>query len=214
MQYALFNVSPSCRRLTLFFAGWGMDAVPFRPLIGTAPVAVVWNYTDLATPLPLPKSQDAEIRIVAWSMGVWAASQLMQGQSVREAVAVNGTPWPIDGDRGIPPAVFDATLEGFGETGLARFRRRMCGNASALREFMETAPRRTVEDLGLELRSLGAAIRSRPAADFVWTRAIVCTEDRIFPPAGQLRAFPRAECRKGAHWDRALFADLLNGEPA
>lgn len=211
MQYDLFNAT-SDAPLTVLFAGWGMDAEPFRPLIGPDPTAIVRDYTDLTAELPfLNGRRGEELRVIGWSMGVWAAMQVLGERPVREAIAVNGTPWPIDAERGIPPEIFDATLAGFGEAGLTRFRRRMCGGGEALKDFMAHAPKRGTADLEAELRALGEGIRSKPVPGFVWTRAIACTGDRIFPQANQLRAFPFAESRPGAHWDRALFTELLGG---
>lgn len=190
-----------------------MDDAPFLPMAGAYDTVIVWDYADLSTPLPF-FSEARHIDLMAWSMGVWAATQVAPRERVASATAINGTPWPIDDVRGIPVAVFDGTLNGFSEAGLARFRRRMCGGTAALAGFMAHAPQRDVEDLRAELAALGEAIRTRPPRPFAWTRAIVCTEDRIFPPAAQLAAFPNAECRQGAHWAPDLFAALLRGEPA
>lgn len=190
-----------------------MDATPFLPMVGAFDTAIVWDYADLSTPLPFLEGR-RRVDVIAWSMGVWAATQTLPRAALASATAVNGTPWPIDDARGIPEAVFDATLAGFSEAGLLRFRRRMCGGAAGLAGFMAHAPQRTVADLGAELAALGQAIRARPERPFAWTRAIACTEDRIFPPAAQQAAFPTAELRPGAHWAPEVFAALLRGEEA
>ena len=198
-------------RLMLLFAGWGMDDAPFAPFARRYETWVVWDYTDLAHGLPaLPGGRP--IDLVAWSMGVWAATQVLAREALASATAVNGTPWPIDAARGIPPAIFDATLAGLSETGLARFRRRMCGGAAGLEAFMRHEPARDVEDLRRELAALGKAIRSRPGRSFAWSRAIACEGDRIFSPAAQRAAFPGALARPGAHWAPEVFAALLAGE--
>lgn len=203
----------SSERLVLFFTGWGMDAEPFRAGEKAYDTLIVWDYTELSGLPELPA--DRPVDVIAWSMGVWAAEQVLAGRTVASATAVNGTPWPIDERRGIPPAVFDGTLAGFSEAGLLRFRRRMCGGGAGLQAFLAVEPKRPVADLGAELAALGAAIRdpARAVADHsFWTRAIACREDRIFPLAAQQTAFPQAEVVSGAHWDGALFARFLNGE--
>lgn len=187
-----------------------MDDTPFLPMVGAFDTAIVWDYADLSTPLPFLAAA-RRVELIAWSMGVWAATQTLDRAALSTATAVNGTPWPIDDVRGIPEAVFDATLAGFSEAGLLRFRRRMCGGAKGLAGFMAHAPRRTAEDLGGELAALGRAIRARPERTFAWTRAIVCADDRVFPPAAQRAAFPGAEERPGAHWAPEVFAALLGG---
>lgn len=204
----------SSDRLVVFFAGWGMDAEPFRSGEKAYDTLIVWDYTELTGLPELPT--DRPIDVIAWSMGVWAAQQVLAGKILASAAAVNGTPWPIDDTRGIPTAVFDGTLAGFSEAGLLRFRRRMCGGGAGLQSFLACAPKRTVDDLGAELAALGEAIRSpeRAIADnSFWTRAIASSEDRIFPLAAQQAAFPQADVLPGAHWNPELFERLLNGEP-
>ena len=210
MRYAL-HLGASSERLLLFFAGWGMDDAPFVPMLGAFDTAVVWDYTDITSPLPFLKDY-ARIDLIAWSMGVWAATQVLADTSLHSAVAVNGTPWPIDDTRGIPTAVFDATLVSFSEAGLTRFRRRMCGGTAAMNAFMEHAPARSVEELRVELDAIGNAYRTRGPRNLAWTAAAVCASDRIFPPEAQKAAFPGAKLFDGAHWAPDLFARLLKGE--
>ena len=193
---------------TVFFLGWGMDPTPFEGMARARDTLFVWDYTDLSNPPALP---EGPVHLLAWSLGVWAAGQTVPRGRLASATAVNGTPWPIDAARGIAPEIFDATLAGLSEAGLARFRRRMCGGAAALEGFLAHAPRRGVEPLRDELAALGAAIRSRPAADFTWDGAVACRGDRIFPLAAQLAAFPGAAVREGAHWAPEVFAALLGG---
>lgn len=188
-----------------------MDPEPFLPMLGAVDAQLVWDYTDLASLPKLPK--DKPVHLMAWSMGVWAAGRVLgEAVPVASATAVNGTPFPIDDARGIPEAVFRGTLEGFSEAGLLRFRRRMCGGAEALQGFLAHVPKRSTEELRAELAALERAIRAVPAPSLPWTRALVCSGDRIFPPAAQLAAFPQAEQRPGAHWAPDIFARFLKGE--
>lgn len=97
-----------------------------------------------------------EIRLLAWSMGVWVAGQILSGHTYpwKMKLAVNGTPFPIDDRRGIAEAVFHGTLENFSDATLARFRRRICGGAGQVKEFLSHQPYRTAEELGAELAAL------------------------------------------------------------
>ena len=185
-----------------------MDDHVFERFMGERDTLIIWDYTDLSTSLPF---DERPIELIAWSMGVWAATQTCPTERLLSATAVNGTPWPIDDTRGIPTAIFDGTLSTYSEAGLARFRKRMCGGAAATAEFMANAPQRTTEDLGTELAALGEAIRSRPEKPFPWTRAIGCSADRIFPITAQQAAFPDLQLHDGAHWNPALFEALLKG---
>ncbi len=186
-----------------------MDASPFREMLGAVDTLVVWDYSSLEEPLPLPT--DKPIHLIAWSMGVWAATQVLADVPLASAVAVNGTPQPMDDRYGIPVAIFEGTLATLSEAGLLKFRRRMCGGGEALKGFMAQAPQRSLEDLRTELATLHQMIQSRPAKPFTWTQAYVGSEDKIFPPANQLAAFPSAEQIAEAHWAPNCFARLLSG---
>lgn len=187
-----------------------MDARPFEAMLGTFDTLVVWDYTTLEGLPALP--EDRPVEVIGWSMGVWAAGQVLAGARVARATAVNGTPWPIDETRGIPPAVFEGTLKGFSESGLLRFRRRMCGGAAALKAFEAVAPERSVEALRAELAALGEGYARLGPGNFTWNRAFAAESDRIFPVEAQVAAFPAAQVVPGAHWVPELFTQLLRGE--
>ena len=190
-----------------------MDAHVFEHLLtGDQDTLIVWDYTDL-TLADMPV-ENRSIDLIAWSMGVWAATQTLPTEQIVSAIAINGTPTPIDDERGIPSAIFDGTLATLSENGLARFRRRMCGGASAMANFMEHAPQRDLEDLRTELAALGNAIRTLPAKPFPWTQAVGCTNDKIFPIAAQQAAWPQLTTLAGEHWQPDLLERLLKGLPA
>ncbi len=186
-----------------------MDDSPFRKLLGAIDTLVVWDYTSLDETLPLPT--DKPIHLLAWSMGVWAATQVLTKIPLASATAINGTPTPISDTHGIPVAIFEGTLVTFSEVGLLKFRRRMCGGGEALKAFMEVAPQRSLDDLRLELATLFQTVSERPSQPLTWTRAIVGMDDKIFPPSNQLTTFPNALQIPGAHWAPETFAQLLSG---
>lgn len=153
----------------------------------------------------------AAIDVVAWSMGVWAASQVLQGLSLplRKSVAINGTAFPIDERRGIPPAIFQGTLEGLNPTTLLKFQRRMCLDGTSFARFKETAPRRRVEELKEELDAIGRQYRLLPPAGFHWQQAFIGQNDRIFTPAHQQEAWQESGALittgDEAHYDESLL---------
>lgn len=164
----------------LFFAGWGMDIRPFlrlRP--DDRDVIIVYDYTDLVFDRKILDGY-AKIYLVAWSMGVWAAQRVLGGIPLETAVAVNGTPYPVDDERGIPVAVFEGTLEHLSEDGIRRFNRRMCGTREILNSFMSDPVRRPVCSLKEELFRIGQQL-DVPVQSVSWTKAMICSEDRIFP---------------------------------
>ena len=203
-------------RLLLFFAGWGSDERLFnRPVAEGYDCLICFDYR-------LPDFDHAllegyrEVRLLAWSMGVWVAGQVLAGYNYpwEMKLAVNGTPYPVDDRRGIPEAVFRKTLECFDGNGLARFRRRICGTADRTKEFLSHHPYRPVEELHAELAALWRSVHLLPPSGFGWDRAIVGTCDKIFPPANQCEAWKGVEVeeRETEHYDGSLFDRLLSGE--
>lgn len=188
----LFLISEHKPRLLLFFTGWGADEHLYRHL---HPEDCDWMLCyDYRSP-----EFDAglladyrEITLVAWSMGVWAAGEVLRRYPtlpVTRSIAINGTPFPIDEQRGIAPSVFNGTLQNLSPKNLHKFQRRMCGTAETHRAFLRMAPQRPIEELGEEL----AAIRRRyvPSDEptFTWQTAVIGTQDRIFLPDNQRRAW-------------------------
>lgn len=202
-------------QLTVFFLGWGMDEKPFA---GYAPqdadLMVCYDYRtlDWDETLLLPYK---EIRLIGWSMGVWAASQVMAHPTlpITQSIAINGTPYPIDEARGIAPAIFEGTLNGLNEATLQKFRLRMCGSATAYKEFAEVAPRRSVEELKEELAAIGQQYKELPTSPFVWDKALIGNADRIFLPDNQARAWQGTStataCAEAAHYSTELFKTCL-----
>lgn len=202
-------------RLLLFFAGWGSDERLFdRPVADGYDYLLCFDYRSPDFDYALLDGY-REIRLLAWSMGVWAAGQTLAGHDYpwQMRLAVGGTPFPIDDCRGIPEAVFRGTLAHFSDAALVRFRRRICGTAEQVKEFLSHRPYRPVEELREELQAL-AACACRPSASFVWDKAIIGRRDKIFPPANQCEAWRDMEVieRDVEHYDGGLFDRLLSGE--
>lgn len=177
--------------LLLFFAGWGMDCRPFAELdhIG-CDCCICYDYTSLDFD-PTPLRAYKNIDVYAWSFGVWAASVILPGAGLplRHTTAINGTSYGIDPQRGIDPAIFQATLDHLDPTTLHKFYRRMCNDRHTLTRFLETTPERGIESLRTELAAIGDAIARHPVPGFSWDQAVVGLQDRIFPPENQLRAW-------------------------
>jgi malonyl-CoA O-methyltransferase/biotin synthesis protein BioG len=193
-----------------------MDECPFMEYLPAGRDCMIcYDYRSLAFDDSL-LTPYGDIRVVAWSMGVWAASRTLSGRHlpVTESIAVNGTPWPVDDGRGIATAIFRGTLSGLNEDTLQKFRRRMCGSREAFLHFMEHAPRRTVEDLRRELERIGelSAAAGSDSPSFAWDRVYIGLHDKIFLPAGQRKAgegktMIPVEC---AHYPSTLWKELFS----
>ena len=93
--------------LIVYFAGWGtpLDAVAHLILPTNHNfIKFCYDYQDLK--LDFDFSAYQQIRVVAWSMGVWVAERVLQGLTLQSATAVNGTGLPCDDSFGIPYAIF------------------------------------------------------------------------------------------------------------
>lgn len=218
-----FLKKDSRQDLTVIFGGWGSWPGLFAecPFSEEKDVLLCYDYRSFESDWSVLENY-RRIDVVAWSMGVKVASVMLggfrhggaedgAGPYLGHCVAVNGTMYPIDDARGIPTAVFDATLERMSGPVLEKFLRRMCGKDLAY--YKSRGLDRTPEELKSELEALKkfALEHDTEGLDFKWDLAVIGKNDLIFPAAGQLRAWEgtavkEVEC---AHYCRELFEDLL-----
>lgn len=187
-----------CPTLELFFAGWGMDSHPFAwagnsPHAAHCDFAVCYDYTDMTLNAEALRSY-SEVRVRAWSLGVYAASLVLPALQcpVSSALAINGTLTPVDDNLGIPVAVYDATVENLSAESLDRFNRRMCGVHRAVFEARRSPQSlaRTVDSLLAELRHIRECAARTDRAQFTgWNMAVLSKKDRIFPIANMRKAW-------------------------
>lgn len=202
--------------LLLFFAGWAADATPFRTYRPEGhDFLLCYDYRTLeADFLPLRTYQ--EINVVGWSMGVWAASHVMPclDTPIGRSIALNGTPFPVDPQLGIPPAIWQGTLDGLSPANLHKFCRRMCADTEAFHRFLRVSPHRPVEELAEEMRAIGQQLEACPAAPAGhWTEAVAGCQDRIVPPPNQQRAWETwgvpLRLTDDAHYSEKMFQEYL-----
>lgn len=73
-----FIIRNNGKHLLLFFAGWGMDETPFRHIHpAECDWMICYDYRSLEFDTTLIQAY-SKITLIAWSMGVWAASQVMK----------------------------------------------------------------------------------------------------------------------------------------
>ena len=187
-----FIINERRERLLLFFAGWGMDETPFLHIY---PKETDWMVCSDYRTLDFDDeqiSQYKEITVIGWSMGVWAAAQVMQKHPelpIKQRIAINGTLFPIHETLGIAPAIYEGTLQRLNEVTLQKFQRRMCGSSTAYRSYLNIAPMRSIESLKEELVAIRDCSLSTPTPIFLWEKAIIGKMDRIFSPENQERAW-------------------------
>lgn len=178
-------------RLILIYAGWGMDWRPFADLDRPGyDIMVVWDYRELTFNWA-PLMRYDEICLIAWSMGVFAASVTIHeiAPRITMRIAINGTLYPIDEARGIPPAIWNGTLNALSPATWRKFQRRMCDSAEQFARFSENAPKRTIADLAEELEALSMHTMFHVEQITDWDMAVVSRHDGIFPAVNQSRAW-------------------------
>lgn len=179
--------------LILYFAGWGTppSAVAHLQIPQNFDLLICYDYQDLQ--LQFDFSAYNDIYLVAWSMGVWVAEQVLQNVAIHKAVAINGTPKPNDDQFGIPSAIFQGTLDHLNATTRNKFERRMCQSREVLAQYQQLPDYRSLENIQRELSFLAQQIKQRPAVTFQWHQAWIATQDHIFPVANQ-QAYWQSHC--------------------
>ena len=171
--------------LIVIFAGWGtpLDAVTHLILPTAHDLLICYDYQDLT--LDFDFSAYQQIRVVAWSMGVWVAERVLQGITLQSATAVNGTGLPCDDSFGIPYAIFKGTLDNLTENTRSKFERRICGDKVSFERYQQFSAR-PFNEIHQELTALFAMIQQDKRTDFInWTNVWVSSRDKIFTPANQ-----------------------------
>lgn len=165
--------------LTLVFGGWGLGATPFRPLTGSEDVLFVDDYQtlDLDPKITAPYRKTA---LLAFSFGVASALHWLATTQWRpdRLIAVNGTAYPADPDKGIAPDVAQATADRLTEARFASFVRR-CGGPA-----LDLCP-----DIPTRRAELHAIIARGPAPERPFDVIWISQNDKIIPPAAQRTAW-------------------------
>lgn len=199
------------KSLLLFFAGWGMDENIVKNYeVHHADFMICYDYKTLDFDKSLIEKYQ-HIRVLAWSMGVWNAAQVLEGVACTEATAINGTLFPIDDIMGIPDKIFQGTLDNFSVATLQKFQKRMCGNQENYQLFQSVQPKRSVEDLHEELKAIQANYEEYTQKRFPWNVAVVGKNDNIFPSQNQLNAWKSVlnVYYDVHHYDYELFKFLI-----
>ncbi len=185
--------------LLIFFNGWGMDERIGEHLLANSlekgwngDMLICYNYSVLQLDMDVIEQVKhyKHRRLIAWSFGVWAAQQIPL-PPIEQALAINGTLYPIDAEKGIRAEVFQATLSSWSEENRHRFNRRMCGSNEALALFTTIAPIRSANDQQQELERLQASLWTRKTGTGNWrySHAILGERDLIFPLQSQKTAW-------------------------
>ena len=191
MKTRLIFSQPGNHRLILIFAGWSTDFTFYRDLHAEGwDIAVVYDYSDLSFD-PAPLERYSTIFLLAWSMGVAAASHAaattLPASRISAAFAVNGTLHPSSDIYGIPEAIYEGTRATLNPRNLLKFSKRMGYEAPA--DMPELSAEEVYipdfEKLAHELENMRTALKGA----LPWKRVYISEHDRIFPPENIKRAW-------------------------
>ena len=174
--------------LIVFFGGWSFDGQPFKCLrTKDFDVLMFYDYSDLNLP-EIPDNKKKK-NLIAWSMGVFIAYYLKDKlPEFNKKIAVNGTPYPINNDYGIPVKTFDLTLK-YAETGLrGKFYENVFSDAKLLTKYLQNPVQRPIENRVNELIALDKLIKNAKISydGHFYDLAIVGNFDKIIPTKNQI----------------------------
>lgn len=182
----------------LFFNGWGMDQNIALYLNKNSSADFPYDilhchdYRDTTLPDEVHHqlSTYEQRTVIAWSLGVWAASRA-ELCNISHAIAINGTLSPINTFKGISPTIYQSTLDGYGDDSRERFTRRICGGSRGFKEFTVMAPQRSTLDQQQELAAIQGQVLAPHLMNMSWRyqHAIIGGKDLIFTDAAQQRAW-------------------------
>lgn len=173
-------------RAVVFFNGWGMDETAVAHLKGEADVLVVYDYRSLSESCPEALRHYRETAVIAWSMGVWAAANILPFWPIRprHCIALNGTERPIDDRYGIPVRVYELTEKGMDARGREKFFHRMLSGPEERLRFAANRPARPLSEQCEELERIHRqSMEGRQGIP--WTKAYISRQDVIFPEQNQ-----------------------------
>lgn len=173
-------------RVVVFFNGWGMDERAVAHLQGKTDVLVIHDYRTLTRELPEDLETYREIWLVAWSMGVWAAANIVPHWKIqpKACIAINGTERPVDDLYGIPVKNYELTEKGMDERGREKFFKRMLADREEMEKFAANKPLRLLQDQCEELVLIHKQSNGMQNT-LSWTKAYVADKDVIFPTENQ-----------------------------
>lgn len=204
--------------ITLFFTGWSMDYVPFKENVTlNNDLDIFYDYRDLSIDLSYLTCYD-EIRVVGFSMGVWVTSKILENspfkEKIKKSIAINGTGELINESLGIPPLIYNSTLDSLSSQSLRKFNLRICGTNQAFKSYMENPSQRNdIEELKNELIAMRENFFKFGDTTFEWDEAYIADKDLIFSQENQIRYWKKKKVKitlfEGAHYNPSIIINTI-----
>lgn len=215
MQHYWLNKQNN-KKLIVFFAGWSFDYKPFECLeCKDYDVLIFYDYNTLELP-NIDYNYEEKI-LITWSMGVFIAYLLKDKlPQFNKKIAVNGTPYPVHNEFGIPQKTFDLTLK-YAETGLqGKFYQNVFTNDEFLAKYNENPIERSIENRVSELVTLDKLIKETQLKydNNFYNKAIVGLTDKIIPTKNQLTFWDNiaetVDCGHFPFYNYKSWAEICN----
>lgn len=168
--------------LVLYILGWA--ATPNAICHIDPPgcdVLACYHYDSIAPLSPARFSRYRRIYLFAWSFGVWVAEQCCRQLPLYRAIALNGTPFPVDDRYGMRLRVVMRTMKGLARVGMNPFNEKAYGGVRYIPQG--PFPGRSLDEKVDELTRLAEWSKADSAAHLHWDKAYIADKDEIFPPA-------------------------------
>lgn len=188
MKYFWIN-KKNQKQLIVFFNGWGMDENPFVHLdYNNFDLLMLSDYSSLDVDANLINEINSYEKtfVIAWSMGVWAASKVAYNfKKIKKSIAINGTVAPIDDKFGIVQKVYDYTLRTMSEEAKQAFWKNMFIVDDEFERFYKDSPKRSIENQIDELSAIKKLCQKNEKTLFEFDCAIISKGDKIFRTKSQ-----------------------------
>lgn len=181
MQESWLIQEESNADLVIFMLGWAATpnaVLHLRPQ--GCDVLACYDHRELAPLDPARFTRYRRIYLFAWSFGVWVAEQCCRELPLYKAVALNGTPFPVDDRWGMRLRVVLRTMQGLARVGMNPFNEKTYGGLRYIPEGPYAD--RSIEEKIDELTFLAERSKADSAAHLKWDAAYIATKDEIFPP--------------------------------
>ena len=175
------------KKLIVFLAGWSFDFKPFEFLeCNDFDVLFLYDYNSIDFEGDF--EYYSEKYLITWSMGTYVGYLLKNiFNSFDKRIAVNGTPYPVHDEFGIPNKPFLLTLR-HAKTGLeGKFYQNIFELESEFDRYLETPVLRSIENRENELKSLYENIKSLSIEyERFYDYALISSKDKIIPTKNQV----------------------------